>query len=254
MTRAVRRIGALTPDQLADLCREQGARVELDGTTYKVWPTDKTLRPVFFSSVKLGNGASLDNRIRDLRKSGIDIHAQPVAPAAEPTQEDESMTAARRADISPIITQREAGELREMVRAASDTTVEMLATAERELRAVKDETASTIRSLRAELAEVRAEVRDLRAGGPVVAPKEPTKTEIVREAVLAYFLAHPGMKLTPQLIELNIGDDLPEGRGPTMVAGVCKTLATAGKISGGASRDRANRERGIYWYDPPAES
>jgi hypothetical protein len=267
VTGKVTRIGAIVPKDLARMCEAHPAvdRVILDGHTYRVFPKDRDERPVFFSSMRFGSSGMCENTLRDLRKSGIDVERvhEPEPPKAladirtpsrpkptPPPQENDTVSAATTTTptprrLGPVMTRDEGADLREMVRASSDATVEMLAQADgqmRELRAVVEEQGRT-------LAALRREVRDLRANGVAV----PSKSARIREAILAYLMARPGERTTPQLIELNIGDTLPEDRSASMVATACKELATAGKIQGGGTRDIPAKAKGIYWYEPPAD-
>jgi hypothetical protein len=262
---------ALEPAELARMCAERGARVVRDGHVYRVYPPDPSKRPVFFSAIRTRQGASLDTQIRDLRRAGLDLRAPVRTPPAAPPksvpartpvrapsrtatavqpepQEDEvPQTATPDRTVvphGPLATRKEAAELREMVRSSQDAVMGMLAQAEQQITDLKAEVAR----LGGEVTDLRAEVTSLRTG-----VKPPSKAEQVRAAVFAYFEAHPGMKLSPQLVEVNAEGTLPQGLHATAVANACKELANAGKLKGGASRDSRNRERGIYWYEPPTE-
>lgn len=238
----------MTPAQVAARC-EEWARVEHDGVTYRVYPHDRAQRPVFFSSVRIGSGAQYDNILRDLRASGIDITAEPAAPnpphsAAPTTTEGSEVATPERKTVTPMATRTEVQDVREMVRNSQDTLTGLLADAEKATSELRDEVAG----LRAEVGELRAELLGLRARG-IAGPRPPSKAEILRGIILAYFETIPGVKLTPALVEANC-DALPEGRGVTDVAGACNDLVKAGKLAGGPQRDKSGRQRGLYWFEP----
>lgn len=262
MSAAVAAVPVLSPDELADICRSvEGCRVELDGTTYRVYPPNRGTSPVFFSSIRLRTSSGMANKISDLRRAGIDVRAilaertKPTPKPGPPKQQEDptTMTAERVPDISPAMTRREGAELREMVRKVSETCdalAGMLAEADRRVIAQ----AETIADQGAALDEVRAEVRHLRSAGPVAKPKAKplSRAEVIRRAALAWFTAHPGTRMNPAGLAGNIGDDLPEDWQPSEIGGACRDLVKAGKIKGGATRDTPAARKGLYWYEPPA--
>jgi hypothetical protein len=239
-------LGALTPTELADRVRNHPGtdRVELDGITWRAYPRDRSARPVFWSAARMGSGTQLPNVLRDLRRSGMDIERPPATTPA-PTTQEEPVASPRdmprtptTIPTGPAVT-KELAELRDMVRRASDraeaaekSALEFGVEAERRI---------------SQLGDRIARLEDQLAGGR----KPPTITELTRAAVHRWFRDHPGMRLTPQILELNAGDDLPAGRGKTTVAGVCADLVRAGLLSGGAASGQPD-SRGVYWFDPAA--
>lgn len=248
---------AWTPREVADRCEALGARVELKGTKYRVYPPDGG-QPVFFNAQRETNGSHLPNVLRDLRRNGLDLQdaereaqerrkserapepmTQRLAPevvaavAATRTTTDRRTTVATPNDVPriPFDARREMAELRDMVRKQGDDALEMLAAAERRIEALEDQLA------------------DIMAGRTV---RPPSVSELVRRAVLAWFEAHPGMKITPQLLEMQNDIALPEGYGRTMVAGACRDLAMAAKLDGGGPRSGEGAARGVYWLAEPA--
>lgn len=245
------KIGALTPEEIAARCVLFGARVEKDGNRWVVYPPNREKRPVYFKIGVLRNGTQLDNLLRDLRHSDLDIEQDPptTKPSPKPgprpaaPQEVPTVSAPERRSVpAPMATQREVSDVREQVRNLSDNFVEMLANAERRIEKLEGQVHAQAR----EIAALRA------SGGRGDLP--PTRAEITRGVVLAYFESIPGHKTTPQLVEMNIADDLPEGYGKTDVAGACGDLFKAGKLNGVPKKDGAGRERGIYWYAPPVDT
>jgi hypothetical protein len=259
------RIGAPTADQIAARCRAlPGVRVELSGGRYTVYSAVPGTRPVSFAASKHSRGSHLDNVLRDLRRNGVDLERSSTpTPAAMPQTKETAVSEQDRNGRAMVTTRQElvpatrgeVGDLREMVRTAvermttqGDAAMAMLAEAERRHDALSDE----VTRLRGEVAGLRDEVAAARAvAGREVLP--PTRAEILRGIVFAYFQTIPGVKITPSIVEANCGDDLPDGRGKTDVAGACNDLFKAGKLKGVPKRDGAGRERGLYWYDPPAD-
>lgn len=237
-------LGALTPRQLALMLAEHPAvkAVTQDGVTWKVFPKDATKRPVFFTSIRFGNGVTLANILRDLRRSGIDLERPEPTPetttketaVAAPTPKDMPTSTVTRL---PRDAREEIAELRDMVRKSTEAN------------------ASEVGAALGMLAEADRRITELmgrvaRLEGQLVgARKAPSVTELTRGAVLRWFREHPMMRISPQLLEMNAGDQLPEARGKTTVAGVCADLVKAGHLCGGGTKTGAGTH-GIYWYDP----
>jgi hypothetical protein len=264
---------AWTPDEVAERCRALGARVVLKSNQYRVYPPDGG-GPVFFNAFQESRGVHLPNVLRDLRRHGLDLleawqeeqeaQRRSVRPAPEPLARPaiDPATAARLAakvdhpvgqtfstttkeaamaaptprphpttiPTGPAI-QRQLEELREMVRRQDESFLEMLAQQEARTRALEEQLA------------------DILSGE---GPRAPSLSELVRRAVLAWFEAHPGMKITPQLLEMNLEGQLPEKRSKAMVAAACRDLALAGKLDGGGPRSGDGAGRGVYWLAEPA--
>lgn len=262
--------GAWTPDEVAERCRALGARVDLKGTKYRVYPPDGG-GPVFFNAYRETNGSHLPNVLHDLRRLGLDLVAaeqerrsaalpSPMTrPAVDPdqarrlaaavdraaatpaaqrrygttTEQEPAMAAPKPAPPTPITfnVRAELAELREAMQRQGDSFLEMLTGYERRVEALE------------------AELAAIRSGGVV---RGPSTSELVRQAALAWFVAHPGQRTTPQLLELQLDADgaLPAGTGKTMVAGGCRDLLLAGRLQGGGAKEGNQPTRGVYWYDP----
>jgi hypothetical protein len=135
---------------------------------------------------------------------------------------------------------RELAELREMIRNQAET-----AETERlELLGQLGEMERRVRALEDQL------VGGVERPGPA---RPATVTELVRAVVLRWFEDHRGLKITPQMLEMNL-DDLPAGRGKTTVAGVCRDLVTDGLLQGGGTREGVSLLRGVYWMAPEPEA
>lgn len=254
---------AWTPDEVAERCRALGARVELKSTKYRVYPPDGG-GPVFFNAYRETNGSHLPNVLRELRRCGLDlveaeqerrsattpspmtrqvvdpeimaaIQAKLSAAADDDTttEQEPAMAAPKPTPPTPITfnVRTELAQLREAMQRQGDTAMEMLADAERRIGALE------------------AELAAIRSGGVA---RGPSTSELVRQAVLAWFVAHPGQRMTPQVLEMNLDADggLPAGTGKTMVAGGCRDLLQAGRLQGGGAKEGSQPTRGIYWYDP----
>jgi hypothetical protein len=260
-----------TPREVAERCEALGARVELKGTKYRVYGPDGG-QPVFFNAQRETNGSHLPNVLRDLRRNGLDLleaerdaqerrSARPPEPltqqlpaealervASSPAAQrrygttpsmatnDRSITVASPKDVPriPFDARREMAELRDMVRKQGDDALEMLAAAERRI------------------ADLEGEVAELRAGSNQL--RGPSMSELVRRVVWQWFLEHPGQKTTPQVLEMNIAEELPEGHGKTMVAAGCRDLVAAGRLQGGGTKTGTAPTRGVYWFDPAADT
>jgi hypothetical protein len=258
---------AWTPDEVAERCQALGARVELKGTKYRVYPPEGG-GPVFFNSYREANGAHLGNVLRELRRFGLDLveaererrsatpPAQLTRPVADPaivaaiqaklaeaadndttTEQEPAMATPKPTPPTPITfnVRTELAELREAMQRQGDTAMEMLADAERRIDALE------------------AELAAIRTSGVT---RGPSTSELVRQAVLAWFVAHPGQRMTPQVLEMNLDADgaLPERHGKTMVAAGCRDLLLAGRLQGGGAKEGSQPTRGIYWYDPDADA
>jgi hypothetical protein len=273
MTKGSSSAPAWTPREVADRCEALGARVELKGAKYRVYPP-RGGGPVFFNAQRETNGSHLSNVLRDLRRLGLDLaeaereiqerrstlvptavltvrdRISPETQAAikaiateaiaarstTPTTEQEPPMAAPKPTPPTSITfnvRQEIADLRETLRRQGDTALEMLASAERRIAALE------------------AEVAELRGRGGL--NRGPSTSELVRRSVLAWFIAHPGMRITPQVLEMNLDGQLPEGYGKTMVAGGCRDLTHAGRLQGGGTKAGEAPSRGVYWYDPDAD-
>lgn len=263
MTKGSTSAPAWTPREVAERCEALGARVELKGTKYRVYPP-RGGGPVFFSAQREKNGSHLPNVLRDLRRLGLDLagaeremreRLSPRPPTPLTRSAISSVTAAKLAELVNDTTteqeppmaapkptpptsitfnvRQEIADLRETLRRQGDTALEMLASAERRIEALE------------------AEVAQLRGRGGL--NRGPSTSELVRRAVLAWFIAHPGMRITPQVLEMNLDGQLPEGYGKTMVAGGCRDLTHAGRLQGGGTKAGEAPSRGVYWYDPDAD-
>lgn len=255
------RTPAWSPGELADRCEALGARVAITSNQYRVYPPNGG-RPVFFNSDRDSSGAHLPNILRDLRQGGLDVVGaweaeqrakrpvvrtaleRPLIPDPDtvaavraklaenttPTTKEAAMAAPRDTPASmpriPFDARREMSELREMIRNQDASHLEMMAQADARIRVLEDQLA------------------DLLAGRTV---RPPSISELVRRVVLAWFEAHPGMKITPQILEINLEGQLPDGHGKTMVAGACRDLVLAGKVAGGSPRSGEGAGRGVYW-------
>jgi hypothetical protein len=261
---------AWTPTEVAERCEALGARVELVGPRYVIYPPNGG-RIIRFNRKREQNGTHLPNVLKDLRIAGLDLVAawreeqerRSTQPAPEPlarpaldqataqrlaakvahsvgqtfstTTKEAAMAAPTpRPSPSTIPTApailRQLEELREMIRRQDESHLEMLGQADGRIRALE------------------ARLDDIMSGQ---APRPPSISELVRRAVLAWFEAHPGMKITPQLLEMNLDGQLPETTGKTMVAGACRDLALAGKLDGGGPRAGDGAGRGVYWLAEP---
>lgn len=261
------RTPAWGPSELADRCEALGARVTMTGNQYRVYPPNGG-RPVFFDSGRDSRGSHLPNVLRDLRHGGLDLvgaweeEQRTKRPAPRPQLErpviDQGTVAAVMAKLAesstpttapttkeatvadpkptalariPFDARREMAELREMIRSQDASHLEMMAQADARIRSLEDQLA------------------DIMAGRTV---RPPSTSELVRRVVLAWFEEHPGMKITPQLLEMNLNGQLPEKTSKTMVAGACRELALAGKLNGGGPRVGDATGRGVYWLAEPA--
>lgn len=260
------RTPAWGPKELADRCEALKARVTITGNRYRVYPPNGG-RPVFFDAGRDSRGSHLPNVLRDLREGGLDLVAAweeeqrtkkaPTPPRLEQPAVDPEIAAAIRAKLAedsaedddtttkeatvadprptppvriPFDARREMSELRDMIRSQDASHLEMMAQADARIRMLEDQ------------------LSDLLSGRTV---RPPSVSELVRRAVLAWFEEHPGMKITPQLLEMNLDGQLPEGHGKTMVAGACRELAMAGKLNGGGPRAGEGAARGVYWLTEP---
>jgi hypothetical protein len=238
--------GNLTPSEIADRCeRWYGARVALDGAKYKIYPLDPAQRMVPLPD-RLGNGTERSNILATLRKVGLDVLVEPASPERTP----ETVKTPTPADLATRTNgsapnPSEAGEF------------DLVADEVDKLRALVTEIVEQVAELRAEF---RTTVRDAAermdalqqaiasgAGAPAK-----SRSQILRETVLAFFAAHRGVKCSPEMVKANIIDQIPEGMSGTAVAQACGELAKAGQLQGGAkgtARGPATT-RGIYWLDP----
>lgn len=254
-------IGSLTPAEIADRCeRWYGARVVRPGEDgsdrYKVYPPDPSHRPIFYAR-KLHSGPEIPNIVNTLRKAGMDILAEPdKEDPPVPTPAD--IAAKVRTNGAPVTTPKATPDY--------DTLIEMLAGAERRVDRVQENLLAEVeirRELQERVERLETEARafpqvvrslverieQLESGGH---SRGPTTIEIVREKVLEFLKARPGEKWSPQMIEMNLGDQLPEARNKTAVANACKDLAELGRLQGGGTNKKGASQatRGIYWYEP----
>jgi hypothetical protein len=240
-------LGYLTPKLLAERIERDfpDAQVKLDGARYKVVPGKSGKQIVYFTAVRFGNGPQVGNILRDLRKAGIDLErpepkpapAQPAAKPAAPPQEN-TMSGP---GPGPLATRAEVEDTREMVRTLESDLLGLLGQAEGRL--TKQES---------ELNALREEVAELRRRGPA-RPPVVSAADRMRAIVLAYFEAHRGEYLTPQVVDFNLvkSGKLPANRMKTAVATACKQLSKAGTIKGGGSNGNASDPmRGIYYMEP----
>jgi hypothetical protein len=69
---------SMSADQIAKRCEELGARIEIRGAKWWVFPPDPDLPPISFSRLAghmSGNGTAQANLLSDLRKRGLDLLA-----------------------------------------------------------------------------------------------------------------------------------------------------------------------------------
>lgn len=251
--------GTLSPNELAERCRVWGARVELDGNKYKVYPADRSLRPLTFSAAHIpdARGSHYDNLLRDLRKAGVDVRQDPPSTAPQPaaprttitnpitTTEEPTVSAPERKTVPSMATRTEVQDVRDMVRTAQETVLGMLADADKLIGELRDE----VGDLRRDVRLLTARVERAERGGR---PPEVSAAEKMRAAVLAYFEAHRGEYLTAQVVDMNLvrSGVIPADRMKTAVATACKQLSTAGRISGGGSNgNTSDPMRGVYYLD-----
>jgi uncharacterized coiled-coil protein SlyX len=270
-------LAALDPADLARMCEERGARVVLENQTYRIYPPDPAQRPVFFSALRQRKGASLDDQVRNLRRSGLDL-TQPLPEKQAPktgtetksteTKDDDTVGNTMNGVISPAM-RKELDDTRGMVRNLSDTTVQMLADAEdrvTELRvklAGAEETilrlSATVESQGRSIAHLARSVSALQAGA-AEPPRVRTAIEVTMDAVLAFLTEHAGLKLSPVALLSNIDEDrLPERASAQTIGMACRRLVEEGRIRGGAPRNKINTTGtgnrsswGVYWVEKPA--
>lgn len=106
-----RALRSMSADQIAKRCQELGARTEIRGAKWWIYPPDRDQAPLSFSRLAghmSGNGTAQANLISDLRKAGLDLLAEaraeqnakptptsPPSPAPSPapsTEEHAAMT------------------------------------------------------------------------------------------------------------------------------------------------------------------
>lgn len=252
-------IGNLSAAEIANRCESwYGARVEEENNRYKVYPPDPTQRPVFFAR-KLHNGPEIPNVVNTLRKAGLDVTTEPATEEPAPMKPTPADVAAQIRNGSPIRKSEDQDE---------QDLLALLAEAERQIDMLK----RTTKVQQERIGELDQGVRDatklashaanqaIRLADRVARLEqrptaEPAKStaQVIREVVLAFLQRRPGERWTPQMIEMNLGEELPE-RGKTAVASACKGLAAAGLLRGGGQYRKGDPGyRGVYWYEEPAD-
>jgi hypothetical protein len=264
-------IGNITPKQIADRAEELGARVASTGDRYKIFPPDPD-QDMISIPARMGNGTERANLIARLRRAGLDI--MKPSPADIPRKTINAAASAP-VDTSALLemlaeSERRHAELLDRVRTLEEREEdpEVLRQVEAQRLLIGDAAQSidnlTRRMVRYEqdiavLGEARdrlvARVEELERGWSGEVVRKPTSA-VVRDLALAWFENHPGIRVSPELVKLNLGDQLPADTRPEAVATACKDLATAGKISGGGTNTKGKRgptgTRGIYWFEPAA--
>lgn len=301
-----RALKSMSADQIAKRCQELGARVEIRGAKWWIYPPDHSQAPLSFSRLAghmAGNGSAQANLISDLRKAGLDLvldaraerNAKPTpAPSTEehadmtvngytvdgttkPFDYRKAYTDLRdQAKVLDAATATALADIRDHVKRQDGALVAMVAEQEGRISENATEQDNRIRAL---AARVKALEQLLARGEVTVAapkpPAPPSKPEVARRAVLAFYTAHRGLKLSPMAVRANIEDQLvaelaPEGMPvgvakdqtvgnmlavmpPTTVAASCRTLADAGQLMGGGKTGGPlNPNHGVYWM--PAET
>jgi hypothetical protein len=246
----VPKAGSMTAEEIAKRCEALGARVEYSGSRYRVYPPDPSKRPVFFAR-KLHVGPEIPNILRTLAQAGLNILAEDKEPAPVPTPAD----VARK--IAPVNGAPMKDQVHKSVHGQQQGSIDellgLLAEAEKRIDRLQDEVTQLKLDQERTTRNLVERIMRLEDGRPL--PPRVTVGQLVREAVLEFLKARPGEKWSPQMIEMNMTDKLPEERGKTAVANACKDLAIEGQLQGGGSNKKgeAQATRGIYWYDPPAD-
>lgn len=233
-----RQSGNVSPQQLAEWAGDLGARVEKNGTCYKIFPPDARQRPVFIK-LKLGKGRDLTNTILQLKRAGLDVMSkendvkQPLVSPAQVAELRGRATEAR--PSSPAV--RSAPEPRDD---ATEELLAMLAEAEQRITSLVERIDSQSRNLQAEI-EMRREdiglltarVDRLEKGEPPPDPNAEIDGEILR------FMSENRIQLSGSIIASNIGEK-PQAVGKRLQSLLARQLVNSneGHVTG-------NR---LYWH------
>jgi hypothetical protein len=272
-----RALRSMSAEQIAKRCEELGARIEVRGSKWWVFPPDPAEAPVSFSRLAghmSGNGTAQANLLSDLRRRGLDLfaearEAQNVKPA-RPEENTVSISDAERVNgaspytqdvtVKPFDYRQGYKDLTAQYRSLSDATNTLMAEAETKAAVRERELDERIRALAGRVRALEKALEDPSSAPP--APPKPSKSARAREIVLAFFHQHRGMKMSPMTAEANLTEELEAldvefeplaKHGKTFVAGICRDLAQDGKLcGGGATGKRANggvinSNHGLYW-------
>lgn len=281
-------IGDFTTEELAKLLRDHPAvrLVEKLGGQYRVYPVDTTKRPVFFTEARVRYGRGKMNLLQHLRRSGIDLERtepddQPEPtdqPTTEPTTEQEPVMATPKDMPARVATPVEElrddfEKLREALTLTADgmqaelrAALEMLAEAERrqtEQAGLLKKHNQMITNLFVRTGDLQARVDTIAANGTAPTGAEPDRPPIltlsqrVEAIVLEFLAAHPGLKMSPAMLEANLADQLPPGRQKTTTSMVLREMAQAEpprvRVFYPRGESRPGGAPPLYWLDPPAE-
>lgn len=260
----------LTPEEIADLARERGARVVDDGIKYVIYPPDGG-RPVFMSKAHLRGRAPLD-KIADLRRHGVDVMAPvPAAPTCNTTTEEEmpspmEMDNGIRASIGQLAERLDDMETTvKLLGEQGETLLAMMATADQRLSGLGDKVmahTTAIDVLVGQLAGLDARVSAV-VSTTSKAAKVP-QVQVVRDMILTWFREHPDLRMSPAALAANLTDRLPQGLSASYIANACRDLVKTGELQGGGRppKDGAKRTQGVasmfgvYWLSdakPPQD-
>lgn len=297
-----RALRSLSADEIAERCERLGARVEIRGAKWWIYPPDRPMSPVSFSRLAghlSGNGTAQANLISDLRKRGLDLLEEaraeqnikprpPDTAPEEPKDMTESTAETPTANGTPIPYSVDGTtrpfDYRKAYKDLADQAKTLDATVSLSLSKVNDQLKRRDGDLVSMVAEQEGRITDnareqdrrirelagrvkaleqLLARGEVSvvakAPAPPSKPELLRRAVLAFYSEHRGLKLSPMAVRANIEGDETLARmlavmPPTAVAGACRELVKAGHLMGGGKTGGPmNANHGVYWM-PVAEA
>lgn len=204
--RAARRGAVLTSKELAERAESLGARVELRGGRYRVYPPDPTKPPVFFGT-RLHRGSEYRNIVGQLRRVGLDVLPEPPKEPPMPSPVDVAESVARNgAGRKPAASTAALAELREQVAAM----LEMLAEAETRDRVLGE----------------RLDRLTARVDATPGAPPERDPTAELDEAILALMKATP-IKLLAAVVAENLTGERVD---PVQVDERLRALAAAGRV------------------------
>lgn len=271
--------GTLDAETIVDRAeRWYSARVDKIGTRYRIYPPDTTQSPVFLST-RLGNGTARRNAIAQLSRAGIDVTRPPTHETSDATP-----AATTSEETTPVLVTATPADLpaarKNGTKPSSDldTVIGMLTEAESRILGLLTDAEGRITTLTAKIAAQDETIAALRSDLTALArsatpPKPPTvsRSSITRRLVLDFFETHRGMKASPEVVRMNIEDQLlaafaaelspaeaAKGIDNTFIPSACSALARAGQLQGGgqAKRGPGGSTRGIYWLpaDEPADT
>lgn len=230
------RTGNLTPEQIVARAEALGARVELRGLAWRVFPPDPD-QPAVTVPRRVSYGRSHLNTVTALRRVGLDVTAPP--PDQRPDQRKDQPTmptptpatlAARRANGAVHPSPTALDEVRQQLQ----TVLEMLAEADTrdtarqaaldELRTELATVQGDCNRLRADLNRTRTDLarlgREMTAGGVRADPNA------ALDAAIHEFMASTPVKLTAAVIAANIGMEVSGNQ----VGKRLQALAAAGRV------------------------